>query len=1271
MAFSLSHIQKKNRKITVQVIFQSTSSLPGLLVPSLSVARHIAHWSWVLDDKDKDGGLLLDFSPITALSTSLNSITLPAKDQSYSALSGGKPSVIGPIPTLAKDRSSSASSESAASSTDVSVSGPNKDKTAISTALDGSSSSSQSEVTAPTASTLPSNLDKDKTSITPYLPGVTSATSKNDELVSVNVIFSTSEDMGRASSSLVTANYDKPNIVASSGSSDLTIPDKDRTASRAIPGSYAKTSSLSLSKSLAFSVPSKDKATPTSSENDDKTSNPSSPASTASDRYESISEPLRTTFPQKSSTLQSLPEKDKSASTSVTINEKPYPSFVTTASPGPEKGRASNTLQGSSAVSVPTQHTVTIPAQDQAYIALEVASPTSAPKQEQTVVSLPFEYQKPSSSPALISSRRETSSRYLPDKYKTSASQQATSSAFTPDEGKTSALAQTTPIASRTDKYRTPSYSSANYEISSSENYVSLNSSLDKDQSKSSYTFSKNQVTIPLSPSKDRPTSSVVPSKDQKTISGIPSNHQQTSSLVPIESSLSKSSKIYDSKEIVISISGNLLYASFVALNSGQTNSRATLVTIDSILTKDQSLATSTATHSLPAKDQTTPSPSTTISGTSKKFSVPVTSSPSILTQGARESIFSKILPSFGISTSPKYERPVTAFKNDETSLFPATVTPLNNAVTTPVFVEASTEIVSVSVTPTNSNIPLITPKSGTLEQIKFSYPDQSLVSLSTSREQFFNTSRVVPVWTPAMLGNAYGGGYITIPSIFVTRFPNSPKSSNGIPPGYGLSSKSEIVQPPNYVPTPVVVKVEGSTTAFPGASTPPFLFTESKDETNRPSDSIISSVALNFEGSATTYPGAGIPTTLLTKLKDESNKLGDAINPSISLEVEGSASSYPGAGTPTALFTESKDESKKPSDSIHPSVSLQVEDSATSYPGAGTPIALFTELKDESDKLGDSINPSVSLKVEGGAKTYPGGSTPTALFSNSGAESNVPSESFTRSIATKVEGRTTVFTGTGTLIGQVIGSKDETNKPSYSLAPPVANKLEGSTTGFRSSPTALFTELKNESHEPNDSATPLDSSILRDQPKDQASRGAQTQAEVPKLSNEEQKEQTMTRGPSASNSISIIYNSASSSAESKDELDKPTGVTRISPNLSEDLLGKTLIPSQPSSVGENGKPERTSDLPSGDIPSFSKVTLLTTTVSKDKTDELTAFSLSPSTGATISRVSLSTLEPGYNESIISAFRPTSVLEFEGLASRYTMSLSWGLIGISAVFFLC
>lgn len=50
-------------------------------------------------------------------------------------------------------------------------------------------------------------------------------------------------------------------------------------------------------------------------------------------------------------------------------------------------------------------------------------------------------------------------------------------------------------------------------------------------------------------------------------------------------------------------------------------------------------------------------------------------------------------------------------------------------------------------------------------------------------------TGSITPVFTPSLLGNAYGGGFVRTPSVYATklRFPNGPLE--GVPPGYGIST--------------------------------------------------------------------------------------------------------------------------------------------------------------------------------------------------------------------------------------------------------------------------------------------------------------------------------------------------------------------------------------------------------------------------------------------------------------------------------------------------
>ena len=83
--------------------------------------------------------------------------------------------------------------------------------------------------------------------------------------------------------------------------------------------------------------------------------------------------------------------------------------------------------------------------------------------------------------------------------------------------------------------------------------------------------------------------------------------------------------------------------------------------------------------------------------------------------------------------------------------------------------------------------------------------PSPTNEASATDKGPFTNTSSsVIPVWTPQMLGNAYGGGFIITPSVYVTQAPFTSVPEAGIPPGYGSSqpenpaSGRESPTPPN-----------------------------------------------------------------------------------------------------------------------------------------------------------------------------------------------------------------------------------------------------------------------------------------------------------------------------------------------------------------------------------------------------------------------------------------------------------------------------------------
>ncbi|CAF9926986.1 hypothetical protein IMSHALPRED_007092 [Imshaugia aleurites] len=89
---------------------------------------------------------------------------------------------------------------------------------------------------------------------------------------------------------------------------------------------------------------------------------------------------------------------------------------------------------------------------------------------------------------------------------------------------------------------------------------------------------------------------------------------------------------------------------------------------------------------------------------------------------------------------------------------------------------------------------------SGTSSTLRF--PGFGIVPSPTSppgspREEVFSnaTSSIIPVYTAALLGNAYGGGFIGTPSVYVTKLPYPNGPASGVPPGYGSESSISIIE--------------------------------------------------------------------------------------------------------------------------------------------------------------------------------------------------------------------------------------------------------------------------------------------------------------------------------------------------------------------------------------------------------------------------------------------------------------------------------------------
>ena len=84
-------------------------------------------------------------------------------------------------------------------------------------------------------------------------------------------------------------------------------------------------------------------------------------------------------------------------------------------------------------------------------------------------------------------------------------------------------------------------------------------------------------------------------------------------------------------------------------------------------------------------------------------------------------------------------------------------------------------------------SLSLVTPAAQTVAMMSPSSPPAVVAPIESKGEisVLNGTSTIIPLYAPGMLGNAYGGGYITTPSIYVVV---APTLVNGVPPGYGYS---------------------------------------------------------------------------------------------------------------------------------------------------------------------------------------------------------------------------------------------------------------------------------------------------------------------------------------------------------------------------------------------------------------------------------------------------------------------------------------------------
>lgn len=333
-----------------------------------------------------------------------------------------------------------------------------------------------------------------------------------------------------------------------------------------------------------------------------------------------------------------------------------------------------------------------------------------------------------------------------------------------------------------------------------------------KDQS--SYSVPAKAQSSTSAAAKDQ-SSSTIPAKDQIPTS-VPAKDQTSSSLPGMDQS-------------PYSISAKDQTLSSVP-SKDQT-------TISSVLTKDLTSSPSNQVYSISIPtsgkdDKTSFKPETSMSSSEpyKSENGPTSSTlPSIV-------IYSFTLPSSSVPDSGISSKPETTPSVVVSSF---TVPSVIYSFTLP----SSTPGTSTSI-PIPGPSPTETETSGPTSKLE--QPPGGKDSTSTVNGPFINTtSSVVPLWTPDMLGNAYGGGFINIPSIYVTLTSNPTATATTVPPGYGITFKPKTSQ---SIDKPYsIISVSASS---------------SNDETGYSGSSTTQTIALSGSGSSYTTDQYGIPTS-------------------------------------------------------------------------------------------------------------------------------------------------------------------------------------------------------------------------------------------------------------------------------------------------------------------------------------------------------------------------------------------------------------------------
>ncbi|KAL2057768.1 hypothetical protein ABVK25_002152 [Lepraria finkii] len=344
---------------------------------------------------------------------------------------------------------------------------------------------------------------------------------------------------------------------------------------------------------------------------------------------------------------------------------------------------------------------------------------------------------------------------------------------------------------------------------------TSTTSTSDKDISSSSASTSdEDELTTTASISdkdKDTPTSTATASdKDKNQTTSLPSKEDKTSTTVPAKDQTASLS--VPAKGLPPTISVGIPHGTGF---SSAPESAQEIVVTDVIYTSLTTCpVTSTVTSGNSAIEKVTTSISTvTLTSTSTictKCVAPPKSKPEIPSTSGDETVFSRLPSSIVhplMQPSCSLLLPsLTSSKADTSSSggFPVIVysftLPKAPLTTVPAVGASSKPETAIFGTATSSNKAVVFPSSVSLTVSAtsvLSVPGYSIVLSPTSVSEgpgpFSNaTSSIIPVYSVALLGNAYDGGFVLTPSIYVTKLPSPSGPSEDVPPGYSFTSTPE-----------------------------------------------------------------------------------------------------------------------------------------------------------------------------------------------------------------------------------------------------------------------------------------------------------------------------------------------------------------------------------------------------------------------------------------------------------------------------------------------